>query len=34
VYVNAGTQLATIHHPSDILSPTLMVSLFLLAFFP
>ena len=34
VYVNAGTQLATIHHPSDILSPALMASLFLLAFFP
>ncbi len=34
VYVNAGTQLASIHHFSDILSPALMISFVLLAFFP
>lgn len=34
VYVNAGTQLATINHLSDILSPALIGSFVLLALFP
>ncbi len=34
VYVNAGTQLASINTPSDILSPTLILSFLLLALFP
>ena len=34
LYVNAGTQLRQIDHPSDILSPGLLVSLALLGLFP
>ena len=34
IYVNAGTQLATIDKPSDILSLNLIVTLLLLSFFP
>lgn len=34
IYVNAGTQLAKIARPSDILSPGLLVSLALLGLFP
>ena len=34
VYVNAGTQLASISSLSDILSPTLIISFMLLAIFP
>ncbi len=34
IYVNAGTQLATIEKPSDIVSLNLIVTLLLLSFFP
>lgn len=34
IYVNAGTQLATIEKPSDIVSLNLVVTLLLLSFFP
>ena len=34
VYINAGTQLATIESPSGILAPGLIVSFLLLGFFP
>ena len=34
IYVNAGTQLATIDKPSDIVSLNLIVTLLLLSFFP
>ena len=34
IYVNAGTQLATIEKPSDILSVNLIITLLLLSFFP
>ena len=34
IYVHAGTQLATIEKPSDIVSPNLIVTLLLLSFFP
>ncbi len=34
LYVNAGTQLAAIQSPGDILSPTLLVSFLLLGIFP
>lgn len=34
VYVNAGTQLAAINHLSDIMSPLLIASFVVLAFFP
>ncbi|GAB4176291.1 MAG: bifunctional TVP38/TMEM64 family protein/FAD-dependent oxidoreductase [Wenzhouxiangellaceae bacterium] len=34
VYVNAGTQLAAIERPGDILSPSLLLSFALLALFP
>ena len=34
IYVNAGTQLATIEKPSDIVSMNLIVTLLLLSFFP
>jgi uncharacterized membrane protein YdjX (TVP38/TMEM64 family) len=34
IYANAGTQLATIEKPSDILSFNLIVTLLLLSFFP
>jgi len=33
-YVNAGTQLATINHLSDIMSPALIISFVILALFP
>jgi len=33
-YVNAGTQLAAITHLSDVLSPALIISFIVLAFFP
>lgn len=34
VYVNAGTQLAAITHSSDVMSPGLIISFAVLAFFP
>ena len=34
VFVNAGTELAKINRPQDILSPTLLVSLVLIGLFP
>ena len=34
VYVNAGTQLAAITHSSDVMSPGLIISFVVLAFFP
>jgi uncharacterized membrane protein YdjX (TVP38/TMEM64 family) len=34
IYANAGTQLATIEKPSDIVSLNLIVTLLLLSFFP
>ena len=34
VFVNAGTQLAHIASPRDVLSPELIVSFMLLGFFP
>lgn len=34
VYVNAGTQLASIQHPADVLSPGLLLSFVLLGVFP
>ena len=34
IYANAGTQLATIEQPSDIISLNLIVTLLLLSFFP
>ena len=34
IYVNAGTQLATIEKPSDIVSLNLIITLLLLSFFP
>ncbi len=34
IYVTAGTQLATIQHPGDILSAKLIATLLLLSFFP
>lgn len=34
VYVNAGTQLAAITHLSDVMSPVLIISFVVLAFFP
>ncbi|MBA3511153.1 TVP38/TMEM64 family protein [Sphingomonas sp.] len=34
IYVNAGTQLATIERPGDILSPQLIATLVLLSLFP
>lgn len=34
VYVNAGTQLASVSEPADILSPSLIISFTLLAIFP
>lgn len=34
IYVNAGTQLATIEKPGDIISVNLVVALLLLSFFP
>ena len=34
VYVNAGTQLASISRPADVLSPGLLASFVLLGLFP
>jgi uncharacterized membrane protein YdjX (TVP38/TMEM64 family) len=34
IYVNAGSQLATVESTRDILSPGLLLSLFLLSLFP
>ena len=34
IFVNAGTQIASINRPADVLSPKLLISLFLAGIFP